>query len=78
MATLTEINIIETLKETEKAVHVSLMRCLKVCGGMADVRLWIAKSQLKMVEGKPYLPSWIVAKMEREYDSIIGLEKIPA
>lgn len=71
---LHSIEILDTIKETEKAIHVEIMACLKVGGGMTSFRIWLAKSQIQMVDGKTCIPAWLANKIGYEYNAIVSLE----
>ena len=74
MAKLSTISILETKRETEKAVLVHLQACMNVGGGMTGIEVWIPKSQLKINDsGDATIPAWLANKIEYNHNVVCSI-----
>lgn len=68
MTKLSTISIIETIRETEKAVLVHLQACMNIGGGMTGIQVWLPKSGLTKVNGEDAIPAWLANKIEYNHN----------
>jgi hypothetical protein len=73
MTKLSTISILETVRETEKAVLVHLQACLKIGGGMTGIQVWLPKSGLTKVNGEDAIPTWLANKIEYNHGVICSV-----
>ena len=70
MAKLHKISVLETVRETEKAILVHVQACMKIGGGMTGFDVWLPKSKVSTVDGETCIPAWLANKVEQEYNAI--------
>jgi len=68
MAKISKISILETKRETEKAMLVHLQACMNIGGGMTGIEVWLPKSAMSKVNGEDCIPTWLANKIEYNHN----------